>query len=218
MASNSVTPALLLAALAAPALGSEATDVARRLLDLSPERVAAFEQALHDFSGVSDPSSAAEMYFRETYQTVSHDIPSCLRDDPSGIGEVRVAPNRDVVFIENLLIEGREDDYERTSRRWLERSFKGSDAAALAAGRDHRWQPRASWNDGPVGGFRRGMTTMMIGMNGDWRIRLTRPMKRLPGWSWRTWVGERDGEDIAGLTIGRSLYASVKPREPSRSR
>lgn len=207
-------PLLLLAILALGPGEAHSADVgqaARALLDLSPERIAAFNQALHDFAGGWE-ADGAELYFSARYGPTPGARPACLNEAPDGIGEIRVPYGRDVSFLEDFFIAGREDDYEHAARRWAGRTIKGSDAARDAADRAGRWQSRLDWNDGPVIGARRGPFSASAGWNSDWKLRYARPIAALPGWTWRTWIGERDGETIAGFTIGRSLFSSMSRR------
>ena len=211
-ARRSLLPLSLVALLGSgSARASDVGEAARALLDLSPERIAAFNQALHDFAGGWD-AGGAELYFSARYAPSADATPSCLQENEDGIGEVRVPYRRDLSYFEDFFIAGREDDYEHAARRWVGRTLKGSDAARDAADRAGRWQSRFDWNDGPVAGARRGPIYLTAGWNGDWKVRYSRPIAGRPGWTWRTWIGERDGETIAGFTIGRSLFASTLER------
>jgi hypothetical protein len=209
------TPRVLIVGLAllcpGAARSSDLGQATRALLDLSPERIAAFNKALQDFAGGWE-ARGPELYFSARYASAPDGPPSCLVDSPDGIGEVRVPYGRDVAFLEGFFIAGREEDYEHAARRWAGRTIKGSDAARDAADRGGRWQSRFDWNDGPVLGARRGGISGSVGWNSDWKLRFSRPIAGHPGWTWRTWIGERDGETIAGFTVGRSLFSSMSPR------
>ena len=114
---------------------------------------------------------------------------------------------RDVMHDEAFLIQGREDDFEDAARSWLVRKVKGSDSAA--ASRGDRFAPKFAWNDGPIVGFRRGPISAMIGEH-EWTVRLSRPVKSLPGWVARVSFGEERGDQRVEFKIGRSLSRATR--------
>jgi hypothetical protein len=186
---------------------SEVGAAARAFLDLSPDRVAAFNQALRDFTGAEWTTAAYGLSFEASYQTPVAGR-SKLESD-LGVGEVTVPTGRDVTFEEAFLVGDREVDYERAARRWVSDQFRGGDGGGGGFG---RWHALGDWQGGPVVGFRRGIVSASVGEDGYWRVRISHAMANHPGWAWRAWAGEKDGEQVAGFTIGRSLYASRRTR------
>jgi hypothetical protein len=199
---------LLLASLlaAAPARAAQPDGALRRLLDLSPERIAAFQGALRDFGADLMADDQDGLWMESSYEvppdlTVATAIPD---GDP-----VRVpigVQGRDLVADEQFLIAGREEDFEDAARWWVERKIKGSDAAAGARGSS--LAPRYGWNGGPVVGFRKGPVTVSVGAD-LWKVRWSRRWSRLPDWSTNVSAGENDGEAKVAFTIGRSLYKAT---------
>src|SRR5688572_7470581 len=119
---------------AAPALSADLTNVASRVLDLSPERLASFKQTLREFGGqlTAEEAQAAglDLTFEDVYDSPFVDPLAPGSDDASIPHEASLAvAGRDLVFEEQFLLEGREDDFEDAAKKWLSRRVKGSDAA-----------------------------------------------------------------------------------------
>lgn len=193
-------------------LASEPEGLGRRLLDLSPERMAAFQKALREFTGAGQ-AATADFYFQARYEpTLSEERPrqpSMLRGAAAEAEDIRVPYGRDLSFEQEFLVAGREDDYIDAAKNWASRTIKGSDAAARAPGRRNPGL-HAAWVDGPVVGVRTGPFLARVGSNGDWRVRYSRRLASHPGWVMRAWVGSDDGDEVAAFTIGRSLVASTR--------
>ena len=187
--------------------------MSRRLLDLSPERVAAFKQALRTFGG-SEASGLGDFYFQARYEPEMQGrparLPAMLRADAEGADALRVPYGRDLSFEQSFIIAGREDDYLDAAKKWAGRTLKGSDAASTA--RDGGTRMNYAWNDGPIVGVGRGPMSARVGWDGDWRVRYSRPLRSHPGWVLRASVGQKDGEDVAQFSVGRSLFASTRTK------
>lgn len=188
---------------AGPSPTSRPLTAAERLTGLSPQRVAAFRKAMADLGGSERASPS--LHFLAEYETPrprlgSESVPALLADDDS----MPMSPGlvgRDLWAEEEFLIEGREDDFQDASTKWLARRVKGSDAAATR--RAGRFAPKFAWDDGPLAGFRRGSFSVMAGED-QWSLRWSRRMAR-PGWVARVSCGSEDGEERIAFTIGRSL-------------
>jgi hypothetical protein len=172
------------------------------VLGITPERVAAFREALRDSF---TPAEGERLDAQLDLELVSlYDAPPrgtsalLLPEPPTPWG-------RDLVHDESFLIAGREEDHEEAARDWLARELKGSTRASM--GRSPRVSPRLAWNDGPLFGVRHRGLSARVGP-GQWRLKVTR---RMPG-AWRAsfYVGERDDETRVGFVIGRSLLRSIE--------
>lgn len=217
MRPNSQPPRLLAAALvllSAPALGAADLPAVQRAVDLSPERLAAFQRTLSEFGSELTlehaRSAGLDLQFRETYMAPIAPLPE-LGDDslPAGVWGHALPvgiTGRDLVFEEQFLMQGREEDFESAAKRWTSRAVKGSDAAQ--AERGSRFAPKFGWNDGPVVGFRKGPISASHSPDG-WAVRYSRALPRHPGWVARVSAGMDDGHERIAFTIGRSLARST---------
>ena len=217
LAMDSVTrrilPAFALLLLLAPGsvLAAEPGEAVRRFLGVSPEQVAAFKHALHEFAhGVDAPSG--DLYFQARYDLASSNsvatAPAALRTSAAELEDLRAPMGRDLNFEQDFLIAGREDDYEDAARRWAAITLKGSGTPGGASPAHMTY----AWNEGPLLGVTRGHISARAGVNGDWRIRYAVPIRSHPGWVARAWVGSNDGEEVAQFSIGRSLFASTRTK------
>ena len=197
-------PAALLLLATAPLLPSMARasvlgSAAGEILDLTPDRVAAFRHALQEFSGTEISRDHDGLYLHAEYVTPSFlfgpDDDFRMGSGPSG---------RDLEAEEALLIEGREDAWRDASRAWVERRLKGDDSSAPTGS---SWSPRLGWNGGPTVGLSRGPMSASLGSSG-WRLKWTHGIRGLPGWRMRASVGEEDGDTQVGFSIGRSLLTA----------
>ena len=198
------TVTLLALGLAGVAHAELAHPAGARLLDLTPERVAAFRQALHEFA---TPARHAPTFVASELSLASrYTVPPPLLNGPllGGLPPLPVTPGRDVVFEESVFLTGREDHVRRAARSWLERSVKGSSSHRSTT--DSPWGLRAAWNHGPLLGVRRGLVSAQAGPS-SWRVSLRRPLPaggRSP-WSLGASVGAEDGHLMASVVMGRSL-------------
>lgn len=181
----------------------------QRILDLTPERLAAFKSALRDFGDymlVDDPDG---LWLESSYRTEA-DAPERRASFDDAAEDVRVpvgVQGRDLVAEEQFLIAGREDDFEDAARWWVERQLKGESGLAGSGGGSRRLQPRYGWNGGPEIGFRLGRVTTMARQDG-WKVRWSHGWASRPGWSTRVSCGVNDGDERVALTVGRSLFRS----------
>lgn len=122
-------------------------------------------------------------------------------DEPPGL-----PGRRDLVFEEQWLLAGREDDHQRAARHWLGRRLKGSDRRARSGGSAVRTQ--FAWDHGPLVGLGGGPFSVRAGAS-QWRLQWSKRWSRSQGaWRSRVWVGEDEGEFEARFLIGRSLLDS----------
>jgi hypothetical protein len=199
-------------AFASAAPSSPAADLAERVLDLSPERVAAFKKTLAEFGArrTLDHASAEglDLAFQDVYDAPfilddgsTPDNPRWEEGLPLGV------TGRDLVAEEQFLIEGREDDVQDAARKWLSRRVKGSDAARSSRG--SRLAPKFAWDDGPVVGVRKGPVSATVSEDG-WQLRWSRSLPQRPGWVARVSAGVEDGEERVAFSIGRSLLRAAE--------
>ncbi len=198
-------------ALGAPLPALAVGSTAERILDLSPERLAAFKQAMRDIGGILTAEEAASegLFLQSSYGDgglLEYEPPA--REAP--MDEIIVPPSvmgRDLWHDEAFLMQGREDDFEDAARKWLVRRVKGSDAAA--ASRGGAFGAKFAWNDGPLLGFRQGPISALVGEH-SWSVRVSRPIRSLPGWVARLSVGAKDGDTVVEFKVGRSLFRALR--------
>jgi hypothetical protein len=192
-----------------PAMAGET--FAERVLDLTPERLAAFKSALREFGANLNVEEARDsgidFTFEESYlaplpfETQAPSNPAYEEWLPVGVS------GRDPVTEEEFLLQGREDDFEDAARTWMTRKIKGSDIAHVS--HPGRLEPKYAWNGGPVVGVRKGPLSAMVGSD-LWEVRFTHRLRTHPGWSARVSAGVDDGEQKIAFSIGRSLLRSTE--------
>jgi hypothetical protein len=203
--------AALALACAGPGRAAVVPEATRDFLDISPERVAAFRATMREFvGGDADPVETSDgVLLRSAY---SAPPPSTFFSDP--YDEIASAPGiygRDLVFEEEFLIQGREDEFRNASRRWIEREVKGSDAAArrrMASG--NKFRLKGGWDHGPVAGFGYGPMSVTASDH-EWRLK-GRWDVGSHGWIATAWLGEERGDEAVGFTFGRTLSRAIASR------
>jgi len=179
-------------------------DRAAAALDLTPERLDAFQRTLREFNGSMDSaqSTSGDLWLTSSYLTPT------FMDEAEQADLVLPTDGglRDVSWMEAFVIEGREDDFEDAASKWLTRKLKGS-SMTPRDGSSHGFTTKFGWNDGPIVGLRRGPLTAEMRPDG-WRLRLTKRIGQR-GMLARAWVGEVDGDMACAFTIGRSLFRAT---------
>ena len=171
-------------------------------------RATCVRQALSEMVDDREWMEQTDLFLRESHVTP----PPGARAANEDWEDVRVpvgVQGQDLVFQEQFVLAGREDDFEDAAEKWVQRKVKGSDAAAAARGR-HALSPRYAWDGGPLIGLNRGPFTVMGGEDqlwAKWTQRLSRP-----GWYARVAVGTEDGDDRVAFSLGRSLLHASRPR------
>jgi hypothetical protein len=173
-------------------------------LDLTPDRLEAFQRTMREFSGSMDSPQALR---GDLWLTSSYVTPTFF--DESWEAELAAVPTdgglRDAAWMESYLIEGRDDDFEDAAGKWLERKLKGS--TMTPHGPSSGFATKLGWSDGPVVGLRHGVFTAEMRPDG-WRLRLSKSFGQR-GMVARAWIGEVDGDMQCRFTIGRSLFHAL---------
>lgn len=197
--------AATVAALVAPSVTARGVG---EIVGLTPDRIERFRVTLQDFLSSRTPAPDVLALESAWSTPLLSEIESDRIVVPLG--------GRDLVFEEQFLVSGREDEHADAARRWVERSLKGSSnepvpVAEQARARRAGLSPRLGWDHGPTAGFRAGPVKATVG-EGAWRVRYDRMLRRSSGSPWRAsaWVGEEDGEHEAGFLIGRTLLAATR--------
>ncbi len=113
---------------------------------------------------------------------------------------------RDLVFEEQWLLRGREDDHQRAAKHWMGRRIKGSDLRSHRS--DSFLKAKFAWDHGPLVGVGHGPFSVRAGSS-QWRLQWSKRWARSSGpWRSRVWVGEDEGEFKAEFLIGRTLLDS----------
>jgi hypothetical protein len=171
------------------------------------ERARAFRQALRDIT--VDPhvpprliaASPTDLLVLESrYRFTEHARELSLDEHPGLPGR------RDLVFEEQWLLAGREDDHERAARHWLGRRLKGSDLRSRSG--PSPLKVKFAWDHGPLAGIGHGPYSVRAGAS-QWRLQWSKRWARSNGpWRSRVWIGEDDGDFQAQFMIGRTLLDS----------
>ncbi len=149
-----------------------------------------------------------ELFFQESHVTP----PPAARVTNEDWEDIRVpvgVQGQDLVFQEQFVMAGREDDFEDAAEKWVQRKLKGSDAAAAAHGHN-ALSPRVAWDHGPLIGVNRGRFTVMGGedqLHAKWTQRLSRP-----GWYARISAGTEEGDETVAFSLGRSMLHASRRR------
>lgn len=193
---------LVLGTILSPSAARADTSAAvRELVGLTPERVERFRLAMRDyFGGRATPEEIAELAFESRFTAPPSELDMG--------GEVVLGlDGRDLVYEEDFVLAGREDEFVRAAKASVRRRL-GSSRPSGGSGRS-AVRARAGWSHGPWIGVRAGHATARIGTDG-WRLAVSRAFTTRSGAPWhaRGWVAREDGDTRVAFTVGRSLLTS----------
>lgn len=171
------------------------------------DRVRVFRQALREVTVDPEPAAAPAALSSDDVLSLEcrhRFLQSLGRPD---LDEHPGMPGRrDLVFEEQWLLAGREEDHEDAARHWLGRHLKGSERRV----KDGRSPIKAkvSWDHGPLLGIGHGPVSLRAG-GSQWRLQWSTRWARSGGpWRSRAAIGEEDGDFKVEFMIGRSLLDS----------
>ena len=205
MASNRFALAALILAL--PWLSPAAAEAAEpgrlsipALTDLK-DRARAFREALHELTVSAEAAAhpGPSVLHLESQWSFQDELLRASLDEHPGIPY-----QRDLVFEEQWLLAGREEEHEHAARHWLGRKLKGSDLRRSRRSASP-WGSRLAWDHGPLLGVGRGPMSLRVGES-QWRLQWAKRWSRSGSpWRARASVGEEDGDFRAEFLIGRTL-------------
>ena len=186
---TAVTAAAFLSLLpAAPASSAElAGIIAIPDLPELADRARAFRQALREITidPVPPPhlvaASPRDLLVLQSSFRFTDELLRPSLDEPPGL-----PGRRDLVFEEQWLLAGREDEHERAARHWLGRRLKGSDRRAGGGGSIVK--AHFAWDHGPLVGAGTGPFSVRAGES-QWRLQWSKRWSRSGGpWRSRVWA------------------------------